>query len=99
MLAQKTNQKKNLIYGSVLAVIFIIIAVLLLKDHIFTGSVKEENSLLAPQTDFKTFDMPSKKFDPGFLNDSRYMGLKDNSVKIKDIEDLKIGKKNPFAID
>ncbi|MEA1963261.1 MAG: hypothetical protein U9M94_03445 [Patescibacteria group bacterium] len=99
MLTQKTNQKKNLIYGAVLGVIFIIIAVLLLKDHIFIGSDKKENSFLAPQTDFKVFDMPSEKFDSGFLNDSRYRGLKDNSVKIKDMEDLKIGKKNPFAVD
>ena len=99
MLTQKSNQKKNLIYGAVLGVIFIIIAVLLLKDHIFTGSDKKEESSLAPQTDFKALDMPTKKFDSGFLRDSRYRGLKDNSVKIKNIENLKIGKKNPFAID
>ncbi len=96
MLAQKTNQKKNLIYGAVLGVILIIVAVLLLKNYIFTGSPKEESSL-TPQTDFKALDMPAKKFDSGFLRDSRYAGLKDNSVKIKDIEDLKIGKKNPFT--
>ena len=96
MLTQKIDQKKNLIYGSVLAVILIIVAVLLLRSYFFTGNSKEESSLYY-QTDFKALDMPAKKFDSGFLRDSRYTGLRDNSVKIKDIEDLKIGKKNPFA--
>ena len=98
MLTQKTNKKKNLIYGAVLGVILIIVAVLLLKNYIFTGSPKEESSLI-PQTNFKTFDMPTKKFDSDFLRDSRYTGLKDNSVKIKEIKDLKIGKDNPFMDD
>ena len=98
MLTQKINQKKNLIYGSVLAVILIVVAVLLLRSYFFTGNSKEESSLYY-QTDFKALDMPAKKFDSGFLRDSRYTGLRDNSVKIKDIEDLKIGKKNPFVAD
>ena len=99
MLTQKVDQKKNLIYGAVLGVILIIVAVLLFKKYVFTGSEKEQKSFLESQTNSRIINEPIKKFDSDFLNDSRYKNLKDNFVKIKDVKDLKIGKENPFSAD
>ena len=99
MLTQKTGQKKNLIYGAILGVILVIVAVLLLKNYVFTGSLKEEKSFLTPRKKTQAANIQVKKFDSDFLNDSRYKGLKDNSAQIKAITDLKIGKENPFAAD
>ena len=99
MLTQKTGQKKNLIYVAILGVILIIVAVLLLKNYVFTGSLKEEKSFLTPRKKTQAANIQVKKFDSDFLNDSRYKGLKDNSAQIKAITDLKIGKENPFAAD
>ena len=96
MLTQKVDNKKNLIYGVIFCVILIIIAVLLFKNYVSSGSLEEKNSFLEPQLIFQAIDMPIKKFDAAFLKDSRYNKLKDNSVKIKDIANLKIGKENPF---
>ncbi|MCK4539952.1 hypothetical protein KAU09_02235 [Candidatus Parcubacteria bacterium] len=99
MLTQKVSKKKNLIYGAVLGVILIVIAVLLFKDSVFIGDPGGENFFSIPKTDFLAQDRPIKKFDSGFLKDSRYKKLKDNSVDIKSMADLKIGKKNPFKAD
>ena len=99
MLTQKVDKKKNLIYGVVLGAILIIVAVLLLKNYVFRGGSEEKESFLTSQTNLSGIGISVKKFDAGFLQDSRYKALKDNSVKIKDMVDLKIGKENPFMIN
>ena len=99
MLTQKVDQKKNLIYGAALGIILIIVAVLLLKNYVFVGGFEEKESFLTLQIDSRAADGPTKKLDLGFLQDSRYKALKDNSVKIKDMADLKISKENPFIAD
>ena len=98
MLTQKVDKKKNLIYGIVFAIILIIVAVLLFKKYIFTGSFENEESI-EQNINYEAIYEPVEKFDYRFLNDSHYKKLKDNSVKTRDIEDLKIGKDNPFMID
>ena len=99
MLTQKVDKKKNLIYAAVFGVIVIVIAGLLLKDRVFTGGGSVDENFFSTSAETKITHDSVKKLKADILNDDRYKKLKNNSVNIKDIADLKIGKKNPFMPD
>ena len=95
MLAQKTNKNKNLILELVLGLIVLIIVFLLLKSLVFKTGGEDGNGDLT----LNTYSSP-EKFDPldvSIFNDPKFEALKDNSSEEVNVEDLDIGKENPFS--
>lgn len=95
MLTQKTNKNKNLILGIVLGLIILIVIFLLLKSFVFhkgggdNGGEIINSSLDRPES-FKPLDI-------SIFSDPKFKELKDNSAKKIKIEDLNIGRENPFV--
>jgi hypothetical protein len=98
MIGGVNNSSKNIVYTAVLGIITVVVAVVLLKNYVFTGSgeilVEEHKPVSANST-----RLSNKKLDISFFSDARYKALQDYSIKPVDIKTLETGKKNPFVSD
>jgi len=95
MLSQKTNKNKNLILEAILFIIVIIIAVFVLKFFVFKNNSlfkghDNQNGLISQPESFKPLDT-------SIFKDPKFKSLKDNSAKKVRLEDLNIGREDPFA--
>jgi hypothetical protein len=94
MLANKTNKNKNLILGIILGAIILIVGFLLLKSFVFNKGDGSSNEGI----ESTSFDRPEsfKSLESAIFNDPKFKELKDNSAEKIKIEDLNIGRENPF---
>ena len=94
MLSQKTNKNKNLVLEVILGLIILIVVFLLLKSFVFKSGGNNNEDIISA-----SFDRPEsfKPLETDIFNDPKFKKLKDNRAEKIKIEDLNIGRENPFV--
>ncbi|HBI97088.1 MAG: hypothetical protein US83_C0009G0013 [Candidatus Falkowbacteria bacterium GW2011_GWC2_38_22] len=100
MLTQKVNKKKNQVMMIAILLICVIVAAILLKNYVFKGGSSNDAEVGAVSSiNSNILKEAPKSFDAEFLKSETYQSLVDNNIKIKEIDELKVGNKNPFAVE
>ncbi len=106
MLIHKANKTKDLLMIGIIIIIIIIVAALILKNFIFTGSAEKgtDDSAIANadpviMANPDLLKAAAKTLNAEILKTDKYQSLVDNSVRIKSIDELKVGNPNPFRAE
>ena len=91
------NDSKSMINAGV-GILLLIVIFIALKIYVFNGDlVNTVNTGSEEVKKVKNIKVNMEKLDTSVLKDARFKNLKDNEVQKPDIEDLKVGKDNPFV--
>ena len=85
---------KNIIYLGAFLVIALIAGGVVVSKYILPDAASQANAPLAGIVDIKS--RPIKSLNAKLLQDQRFIGLKDNTITLSGVGDIKVGKKNPF---
>lgn len=102
MLTQKVNKKKDQVMIIIIIVIVLIVAIILLKNYVFKGGGEISNNLITNGGMLSNSDIlkeAPKSFQSDILKSDKYQNLVNNNIKIKKIEELNVGNKNPFMAE
>lgn len=97
MLAPKVDKKKLLEYSAVLGIIFLIILYVVLTNFVFKAGTNAEGGPTMETNITGGVIKEVKKLDVQVVETEKFKELKENVLVETKIEDLNVGKKNPFS--
>lgn len=104
MLAPKVNKKKNLINILVLVGILLVILIVVYQNF-FAGKIGAGDETVSPViSGLDTIIKPEEKirkeeFKLDVLDDEKFLNLVEFEYDKKDLDELKVGKEDPFELD
>jgi len=97
MLAQKVDKKKILQYSAILGVIFLIIIYLLLTNFVIKPTVDTTSQTNTTNSITNGVIKEVKELNPAIVETDKFKNLKENVLNEVKIENLKVGKPDPFS--
>lgn len=94
MLAARVDKKKIFEYSAILGIIFLIIIYIILTTFVIKPSTEVDSSLDTSVNLANTKEVNELEID--IIEDPKFKNLQEATYQEKDIDELSIGKKDPF---